>query len=733
MAFKRREFLLFLGAGIGTAAISNLSGCRQLGFSSDKTTPLASGLSFEPIRIPIPLDIYELSEQEQMEAFSRFEVADDLVLPPGHEYQVIAAWGDPVGDSRFGYNNDYVSFVETAENEGFLTVNFEYISGKTWMETYEQVLGKSLPFNEAIARLAPQKGAIDAFNLEDGDLKNQLREIAKEGLIDMGVGVISLKRNSDGTWERTNSQSDRRITGASGLDDDRYLVATGPGVAIFEKSTKLGYEDGLGNRIIGTFQNCAGGTTPWGTVLSAEENFQGQVIEPVLADGSAFSPSEMPFVLTPNGVGGYGNVFGLAGNKYGWMVEVDPADPQDYGTKHTWLGRYRHEAVGIRAVAGKPLAVYSGCDRRGGHLYKFLSEGSVVEVHDKANSRLLESGMLYGAKFNPDGTGTWIPLNPETAIDPVLPSEVIGKDGSGLVLLPNPDRNQGGIVPIQDDTEMVAYREQFQTLGDLYFGDDSQEKQGAILIDAHFAANAAGVTCTARPEDTDVAPDGSLYISFTSGSPGGDGGPDRNIFVGPNGEIPYEFGWIMRLREDDNDPAAMSFRWEMMATGGEPSAGGLGFANPDNLAIIGDNVWLVTDMSTGVQNAELKERQGVGQSALRGIFGNNSTWLIPTSGEGAGIAYPFAIGPMETETTGPFFSADGKTLFVAVQHPGERNGTRKNTASETRQFALLTTNGQSFMQERQIPLGSNWPSKQENDPPRPAVVAIRRQDDRPLA
>jgi len=137
-------------------------------------------------------------------------------------------------------------------------------------------------------------------------------------------------------------------------------------VAVFEKRNKRGYEDGLGSRIIGTFANCAGGTTPWGTVLSAEENFQAQVPEPVFADGSSMNPGLNGFAINPGAIYGQGNVFGLAGNKYGWMVEVDPANPNDYGTKHTWLGRFRHEAVGVRAVAGKQLAVYSRCDPAGG-------------------------------------------------------------------------------------------------------------------------------------------------------------------------------------------------------------------------------------------------------------------------------------------------------------------------------------------------------------------------------
>jgi secreted PhoX family phosphatase len=264
--------------------------------------------------------------------------------------------------------------------------------------------------------------------------------ITKEALIDLGIGVISVRRNADGKWERTNSQADRRVTGISGLEDGRYLKTTGPAVAIFQKKQGLGYTDSLGDRVIGTFNNCAGGTTPWGTVFSAEENFQNFVPEPVMADGTSLDPSQKKFSQSEGELNGLGNVFGLAGNKYGWMVEIDPANVNDYGTKHTWLGRYRHEAVGIRAEAGKNLVFYSGCDRRGGHLYKFVSEGMIKDPQDKNNSKLLESGMLYAAKFNEDGTGNWIPLKISTPINPHSIEVLAGK------MLPLPQRPEGGIL-----------------------------------------------------------------------------------------------------------------------------------------------------------------------------------------------------------------------------------------------------------------------------------------------
>lgn len=726
MSISRREFLLFMGAATSMVACSASKNSPYRSSAATEAT-----ISFKPVRVPIPLDIEGLSPEQQKQIYSTYQVIDDLVLPEGYTYETIAAWGDKVGDSRFGYNNDFVSFVETAPDSGYLSINFEYISGKTWMQTYEQVLGKSLPFDQV--RSAMGQETIDAFALPaDDPLKQQIEAIAKEGLIDQGIGVIAIQ-SKKGKWVRKPSSQDRRITGMSGLEDGRYLKATGPGVAVFTKTNKRGYDDNLGSRIIGTFQNCAGGTTPWGTILSAEENFQDQVPDPVMADGSSFPPSHTPFELTEDKIDGRGNPFGLAGNKYGWMVEVDPSNPQDYGTKHTWLGRYRHEAVAVNAVAGQPLAVYSGCDRRGGHLYKFVSVGKVKNPTDRANSKLLEKGMLYGAKLNADGTGQWIPLKTSTPINPVLPSQVIGKSDSGLVTLPNRDRQKGGYIDVTTDQDALSFQQTFKTLGDLYEGSAS-ERQGAILIDAHYAANAAGITCLARPEDTTFDPEQkALFVAFTSGGPGGDGGPDKQIFQGPNGETPYEYGWIMKIMEADDTPAAMQFRWVMVAVGGEPAQDGLGFANPDNLEIDAQgNLWMVTDMSTSKHNLAIPNRGSADQSKLRGVFGNNTAWYLPLMGAHAGKAFPFAMGPMDSELCGLCLHPSQKTLFLTAQHPGEAGGIRQKMRSETREIALLTTDGQEFLQSRDVPIGSNWPGKNATDPPKPALVAIYRSDGKAL-
>ncbi|GAB4229256.1 MAG: PhoX family protein [Stanieria sp.] len=744
MGIKRRHFLMFLGAGVGSIALKDMGQNKQQFFSSDQSGVAVAKNSlsniFPPIKGPMPLEIYGLSAAEQKESFSTFEVVDDLVLPEGFTYQVIISWGDRIGESdHFGYNNDYVTLIETSPNQGYLVVNHEYVSAKPWRQGYQTVIGKSLPFDEVIKAMAAADGEIDAFSLPDGDpLKSKIYEIAKAAQYDAGLSIISVRQKSDGTWERTYGKSDRRITGISGLEDGKYLKVTGPAAAVFRKSSGQGYLDGLSDRIIGTHQNCAGGTTPWGTVFSAEENFQGEVAEAVYADGTSFPPSTVPFswVTTAGEIedlAGQGNVLGYQGNKYGWAVEVDPANPNDYGTKHSWLGRYRHEAFAFRAEAGKNLAVYSGCDRRGGHFYKFVSTDLVQDPTSKENSRLMAKGMLYAAKFNPDGTGSWIALQPDTPINPDLPSVHAG----GMIPLPN--RPDGGFTPVTDDSVAQAFAQQYQTLADLYQGNNEEELQGAILIDAHFAANAVGATCTARPEDADLNNEGILFIAFTSGSPSEkDGSPNQNIFQGPKGESTYEHGWIMKLAEDNQDPAAMTFQWELFATGGEPAEGGLGFSNPDNLLFDRQgNLWMVTDMSTDKHNQEIPSRvnadgTAVSQSDLRGLFGNNSVWYFPTSGANAGEAHLFAYGPMDCEICGPWLTEDEKTLFLAPQHPGESNGIRQGLKSETRSFAMKTTTGEDFLQTRQVPIGSNWPDKTVNTPPKPSVVAVRRLDSRKI-
>ncbi|MFM7549571.1 MAG: PhoX family protein [Cyanobacteriota bacterium] len=711
--------LLELGAS-SLAAPALATGSATAGPTAGPTAArrpgTGTGQPFRPLIGPLPLPADGLSAAEQRRRYGRISLEDRLVVPAGYGSELLLSWGDRLGQGRFGYNNDYLAFMPLADNQALLTVNFEYISPRPWCAGYAEVMGVALPFQALREGLAGRGGSVDVASLAPGDpLRAPLLAVATAAMEDLGIGVASLERGDDGRWRHRPGRLERRITGLNGWRDPRQRLRTsGPAAAVFRRRERLGYDDGLGDQVIGSFANCAGGQTPWGTVLSAEENIQSQVVERVYADGSSPPPAERRFRFDGERLDGLGNPFGLAGNKYGWMVELDPRRPEQPAVKHSWLGRFRHEAVAVQARVDEPLRVYSGCDRHGGHLYRFVSEEMVRDPADPANSRLLERGRLEAARFRPDGTGEWIALAPETPLAPVPPSHY-GRHGlSQACLLPHSDRRQPGAEALASDGDLEAYLRRHRTLADLYPG-RGEEQQGAILIDAHLAANAAGATATARPEDTEIDPrSGDLLISFTAGGGNEDGRADPAIFQGPAGQPTWPHGWVMRLQDGPG-----SFRWRMVASGGTPWQGGMGFSNPDNLAIDGaGNVWMVTDRSTS--SSELD------------VFGNNSCWLLPAAGPAAGEALLFATGPMECELCGPCFDATERTLFLAVQHPGEDHAIHREGQEEFQAHSVRDRSGQPFDQLRRVPLGSNWPSGGVGQVPRPGVVAIRRLDGAPL-
>src|ERR1043166_5210049 len=96
-----------------------------------------------------------------------------------------------VGDSPFGYNNDYLSLIETENAQGYLTVNFEYISPTPWFQACEQITGRSIPFAELQKEI---DHPLNAFFLDDANpLKAKIRGVCKEALIDQGLGIIALQ------------------------------------------------------------------------------------------------------------------------------------------------------------------------------------------------------------------------------------------------------------------------------------------------------------------------------------------------------------------------------------------------------------------------------------------------------------------------------------------------------------------------------------------------------------
>ena len=779
----RRKLLMFFGCSTAATVLSPK--INFLGSNSGVAQAQTGGLSFTPLKLAHPLEIYEKyssfvplgtrGEGTTLEAgvdvaLQSYQYFDDVVVPPEYERYVIVSWGDrvfPDSEEYFGYNADYVSFIPVNGNpdDGYLWTNHEYVS---------------YPMSPLLARSDDLEGFPTTDKLVLGlDLSQSSISTLGEFGYNQGGSIVRIKKGSNGQYATVADSANRRIHLLSGLGinskrsddyqrvtswgtasyqtgDKNFLIGTGPAaVEVFPLSS-----DGLGNKIIGTAFNCSGGTTPWGTVLTAEENFQGSVTEAVSPNGTQTGYKEE----------GIGVTFGLVGEKYGWMVEVSPADPSFQNKKHTALGRFRHENIAFRVEAGQPLAAYMGDDRRGGHTWKFVSDGIVSNPTDPSNSRLFNSGTLYAARLNPDGSGQWIPLLPATPTNPLSPRElaeaelnVFGKaQRDGRIRLPQRLGIAGGeengghfIVDLTNESALSDY--QGKTLADFY------DSQGAILVDAFLAANLVGATPTARPEDLEVHPgDGTVFIAYTDGGPGGDGYPDSRVFVvskySADVNAAQPFGGIYRIIETNGDVTSTTFTWSAFEQSGEDGAvNGPGFANVDNLEIdtLG-NIWGVTDMSTSSHNGfntgaagevkEIDHTQTGSVGNLRGTFGNNWLFYIPVVGENAGMVVPFAYGPPRCEITGPYFirnsSGVNETLLLAVQHPGE-SCPIGDQVKLGRNIEMLNLDGTLFTQQRSVPRGSNWPSNigyvgepggffNGLLPPRPSVIGVIRRDGAPF-
>lgn len=177
--------------------------------------------------------------------------------------------------------------------------------------------------------------------------------------------------------------------------------------------------DPSGRRVRGTQNNCSGGVTPWGTVLSGEENFDqyfansDKVTDPVAAARlKRYSVGAGPSTRKWERFDKRWDVSQEPNepNRFGWVVEIDPNDPNSTPVKHTALGRFKHEAANIKITADGRVAVYSGDDSRFEYIYKFVSKGKCkpgTSAHARRhNSALLDEGTLYVGRF----TGEWIPL-----------------------------------------------------------------------------------------------------------------------------------------------------------------------------------------------------------------------------------------------------------------------------------------------------------------------------------
>ncbi|AVO61664.1 PhoX family protein [Pseudomonas chlororaphis] len=537
--------------------------------------------------------------------------SDTITLPPGYKSSVLISWGqplqkngpafDPSGNGtaaaqevQFGDNNDGMSLFAFPDdkNRALMAINNEYTNYRY---------------------LYPHGGM------------PQSAEDVRKALASEGVSVIEVQRRS-GQWQFVQgSRYNRRIHGNAPI----RLSGPAAGHTLMKTSA-----DKSGRKVLGTFQNCANGKTPWGTYLTCEENF---------TDCFGSSNAQQTFDAAQKRYGASASSrdinwhqfdprFDLAKNpnelnRHGWVVEIDPFDPQSKPIKRTALGRFKHENAALAETRDGRAVVYMGDDERGEFIYKFVSRDRINHRNPKANRDLLDHGTLYVAIFdngdgNPDhpkGKGKWVELSH-------------GKNGI--------DASSG-------------------------FAD-----QAEVLIHARLAASVVKATRMDRPEWIVVSPkDGQVYCTLTNNSKRGEDGQPAG---GPNPREKNVYGQILRWQTARGDHGSMDFTWDLFVVAGNPAVhagqpkGGSSNITPQNMFNSPDGLgfdkagrlWILTD----------------GDSSNAGDFagmGNNQMLCAdPDTGE----IRRFMVGPVGCEVTGITFSPDQRSLFVGIQHPGENGG-----------------------------------------------------------
>jgi len=411
-----------------------------------------------------------------------------------------------------------------------------------------------------------------------------------------------------------DSDLNRRITA------DTPMQLTGPAAGHDLLKTAA---DPSGTKVLGTFNNCGYGQTPWGTYLTCEENFTGY-----------FSASDDTFDVPDDfkryGIGkkdrGYAwamadERFDIAKhpnepNRFGYVVEIDPLNPTSMPKKRTALGRFKHENAALVIAESGHVVVYLGDDERGEFLYKFVSRDRYQPAGD--NAELLADGTLYVAKFNDDQTGRWIALTPET-------------------------------------TGMASKAE--------------------ICVHTRQAASAVGATTMDRPEWVAAHPmRAEAYVALTNNKNRGkkpNKGGDATPVGGPNPRAENNYGQIVRWRPADGDHTDVAFTWDIFVLAGNPvvhkdAYGGSKninaenmFNSPDGLAFDSlGNLWIQTD----------------GKYSNEGDFAGQGNNQMLQADPDTGEIRRFMVGPKECEITGLCWAPDKRTMFVGIQHPGEKGG-----------------------------------------------------------
>ncbi len=435
----------------------------------------------------------------------------------------------------------------------------------------------------------------------------------RKGKAAHGITVVELAQDTRGWHIVVDSPYNRRITA------DTPMEITGPARGHDWLKTAA---DPSGTSALGTANNCGNGRTPWGTYLTCEENFNGYF-------SASDEKQDIGDAWSRYGIGAkdWGYAWASADerfditkhpnepNRWGYIVEIDPLDPTSTPKKRTALGRFKHENAELVLSATGNAVVYMGDDERGEFMYRFVSEGQYAEGGDNAN--LLENGRLYVAKFNEDGSGQWVELTPET-------------------------------------TGMAS--------------------QAEISVHTRMAASKVGATTMDRPEWISSNPRKTeIYCCLTNNSKrtadATNKGGDAMTPGGPNPRAKNGYGQIVRWWPEGGDHTADGFTWDLFVIAGNPAVHSDAYAGSSN--VNADNMFNSPDGLAFDENGLLWIQTDGNYSNAKDFAGQGNNQMLvgdPASGE----IRRFMVGPRECEITGITWSPDRRTLFVGIQHPGER-------------------------------------------------------------
>lgn len=591
-----------LGLALGGFLGSALPGCTNASkevtdFLAKKKPPV---IGFSPVPLQHAVDFDRVLVAEGYSARAFFSWGDEVVAGAAPwKADATNTWQEQT--LQAGQNHDgmaYFPFSDAPNDHGLLVINHEYTNPN---------LHTNGPTETRDAR---------------GMIHRPEQEVLKEQAAH-GVSVIEIKRDQQGVWQRVNSSPiNRRLTANTPME------ITGPAAGSAHLKTA---QDPTGTRVLGTLNNCSMGKTPWGTYLICEENWHNYFVNRDTADWPArkshsrygisnglnsskyyWETVDPRFDATPTQKqyhGGYVN----EPNRFGWVVEFDPFDPQSVPKKRTAMGRYSHECATVSTGDDGKIAIYSGDDTRGEYVYKFVPKNRYKDGDNAANRDLLDEGTLYVAAFYADGRGAWLPLIWE----------------------------QGGL------TERNGFF-----------------NQADVVINARVAADILGATPMDRPEWVAVDPNTrDVYVTLTNNI-------ERGVKVdqpvnSANPRVENHHGQIVRWTEKNSDPTAVEFTWEIFLLAGnhaqasvpENQKGNIRgdlFSCPDGLWFDADGrLWIETDFDD-----EVDVYQPMGCNQL--LCADPITRDVKR----------FLVGPRGCEITGLTGTPDGKTLWLNIQHPG---------------------------------------------------------------